>query len=283
MTSCIYALQRPKPTMVEPQSPTTIAQLHQHYNRKLLTTLSSPSTSPLLALPAELRNSIWTQLLVVLPSQPRDAKVKSHLHPALLRVNRQINTEATPILYGANTFTASASLLTGLPSLLTSSRDLRPPLFPPIVHPRVTALIRKWFLRVRLDTDPRFDRVQAAEAFSGVEELEIEAFQAMFSSSDYAVLELFEGVRGVGKARVLGSVGDGKYAEWLASCMMLPAGTEVGSYYRKQSAEQYPGNRHYQEEKVVRLASSYMSTMSDSTPHRNSGIFGPTAIGDATC
>lgn len=82
---------------------------------------------------------------------------------------------------------------------------------------------------MRLDTDPRFTARQVDEAFTGVHELEIEVFQAMYGSCDFGVLRLFEGVRGVGKAVVQGSVGDGRYAAWLARTMMLPAGspTEV--------------------------------------------------------
>lgn len=230
-------------------SPSTIEQLHRHYHRSIQSIISDPFTSPLLALPAELRNVIWTMLLVTSPKQPRQllpGTFQSHLCPNLLRVCRQINMEATPILYGENIFAAHLSLLTSLPSLLTCSRVR--PLFPPIVYPRVHAMIRKWFLQIRLDTDPRFTRAQAAEAFTGVEELEIEAFQAMYSSSDYAVLELFEGVRGVGKAKVQGSVGDGKYAGWLAQTMMLPVGTEVRGY--SQNDEESASESHYAAEKV---------------------------------
>lgn len=58
----------------------------------------------------------------------------------------------------------------------------------------------------------------------------------MYGSCDFSVLTLFESVRGVGKAVVQGSVGDGKYADWLARCMMSEPGAEVSPY-----SEQYIG------------------------------------------
>jgi len=53
--------------------------------------------------------------------------------------------------------------------------------------------------------------------------LTIEAFQAQFGSSDYKVLKLFEGIRGVKRARVYGSVTTfPKYVEWLEAAMVVP-------------------------------------------------------------
>lgn len=83
---------------------------------------------------------------------------------------------------------------------------------------------------MRLDTDARFTAEQVESSFSGVEELEIEVFQSMYGSCDFTKLRLFEGVRGVNRAVVDGSVGDGKYAAWLAGIMMLPEGEEVLPY-----------------------------------------------------
>lgn len=91
-------------------------------------------------------------------------------------------------------------------------------------------LIKRWYLNVRLDTDPGFDREKATRAFSGAEELEIEVFQAMFNSSDFSVLKLFEGVRGVDKVKIGGSVGNGRYARWLEKVMMAREGEDVGSF-----------------------------------------------------
>ncbi|KAI7229357.1 hypothetical protein KC330_g7478 [Hortaea werneckii] len=202
------------------------------------------SASPLFSLPPELRNDIWRHLLVHTSSSPSSSlnaidrkephrrssprfgpRHPPHICANILRTCKQANTEATPILYGENTFNAHPSLLASLPSFLLSTLPVRVTL-PPITHPRVARLIRKFSLHVRLDTDPRFTSVQAEESFNGVEELEIEVFQAMYGSCDFSVLGLFEGVRGVGRAVVRGSVGDGRYAGWLAESMMCPPGGE---------------------------------------------------------
>lgn len=58
----------------------------------------------------------------------------------------------------------------------------------------------------------------------------------MYGSCDFSVLRLFEGVRGVGRAVVRGSVGDGRYAEWLAQSMMCPPG-ERSSGFREEEFE----------------------------------------------
>ncbi|KAI6865436.1 hypothetical protein KC338_g5061 [Hortaea werneckii] len=196
------------------------------------------SASALLSLPPELRNEIWLNLLVYIssPSQSLSAiehqkplspsssgSGQPHIYANILRTCKQAYMEATPILYGENTFNAHPSLLATLPSLLLSTLPVRL-VRPPVTHPRVARLIRKFSLHVRLDTDPRFSSAQAEESFNGVEELEIEVFQAMYGSCDFSVLGLFEGVRGVGKAAVRGSVGDGRYAGWLARSMMCPPG-----------------------------------------------------------
>ncbi|KAI6836249.1 hypothetical protein KC332_g5498 [Hortaea werneckii] len=200
------------------------------------------SASALLSLPPELRNEIWRYLLVLHPSSPSsrpnaiDRKEPRHPSPPagpglrdlyicanILRTCKQANAEATPILYGENTFNAHPSLLATLPSFLLSTLPVRL-VRPPVTHPRVIRLIRKFSLHVRLDTDPRFTSAQAEESFNGVDELEIEVFQAMYGGCDFSVLGLFEGVRAVGRAVVRGSVGDGRYADWLARSMMCPPG-----------------------------------------------------------
>ncbi|KAK0936691.1 hypothetical protein LTR29_011744 [Friedmanniomyces endolithicus] len=195
--------------------------------------MADQSSSPLLSLPPELRNAIWTLLLVhdakqqpappppTLPTPPTPGVCAN-----ILRTCHQAHKEGTPILYGDNTFLAHTSLLAALPAFLLSTLPVRIVL-PPVTHSRVAALIRRYYIHVRLDTDPRFTRLQAGESFTGAAELEIEVFQSMYGSCDFSVLRLFEGVRGVGRAVVRGSVGDGRYAEWLVRCMMSPVGSEV--------------------------------------------------------
>lgn len=183
----------------------------------------------LLALPAEIRNQIYEHLLTspMLPGLRRaicSNHVSSYvlpplpLTPALLSTCRQIYAEAMPFLYTLNTFTASPSLLTSMPYLMDPSR--------PILCPGVSDRITRWYVNLRIDCDPRFTESDVTAAFSGVEELEVEATQAMFRASGNAVLMLFRGVRGVGKAVVQGSVERG-FAEWLENSMMSPVGSEV--------------------------------------------------------
>lgn len=209
----------------------------------------SQHQSRLLALPAELRNAIW-ELLLIQNTHTTRAFPAPYLHTNsgsigrtrrfcanVLRTCKQINAEGTPILYGENYFSAHSSLLTALPSFLlyTVPDKVR---LPPVVAPRAAQLIRKFFIHVRLDTDPRFSKHQVEESFNGVQELEIEVFQAMYGSSDFSVLRLFEGVRGVGKVVITGSLGDGKFADWLARCMQQPLGTVAAPY-----SEQYVGGQ----------------------------------------
>ncbi|KAF2087794.1 hypothetical protein K490DRAFT_18988, partial [Saccharata proteae CBS 121410] len=178
--------------------------------------------SPLLRLPAELRIQIYSDLLTSphIPSLRRLAARNYFstsvlpgpaVHTNILCTCRQIFWEATPILYGENSFAAHPQLLTKMPFLVDKSR--------PIVQSSAAQRIRRWSLNVRLDTDPLFSLEDATRAFSGAEEVEIDVWQAQFEACDYSVLRLFEGVRGVGRARVKGSVERG-FASWLELVMM---------------------------------------------------------------
>jgi len=195
--------------------------------------MSTKSQSRLLSLPAELRLQIYTLLL----SPPHLATIRRissrgycsdyilpplSLTPSLLGTCRQINNEATPILYGQNTFAAHQSLLTDLPYLVTNSR--------PVTCGRGKELIKRWYVNVRLDTDARYSAEKARDAFTGVESLCIDVFQAMFGGCDFSVLKLFEGVRGVKQCTIQGSVGDGRYARWLEEAVCKEVGEEVADF-----------------------------------------------------
>ncbi|KAL2160621.1 hypothetical protein VTH06DRAFT_1309 [Thermothelomyces fergusii] len=111
-----------------------------------------------------------------------ETQSKPTLHPQILRVNRQIYEEALPILYGQNTFSAHPVYLTARPSLyypycspcrplttMTPARAEYDPKSPlstrapgaegrksrreevAVTNPNIR-LIRKWHIRVRLDT-----------------------------------------------------------------------------------------------------------------------------------
>jgi len=77
---------------------------------------------------------------------------------------------------------------------------------------------------VRLDVDARFSEEAATAAFTGSDELTIRATEPAWRSAGNAALMLFQGVRGVGMARVDGSV-DREFAEWLEERMMRKVGT----------------------------------------------------------
>jgi hypothetical protein len=183
-----------------------------------------------LDLPGEIRNQIY-RLLLIIPdiSTPRPLG-DPRLYPRILRVCHKVNEEAKQILYGSNVFLAHPNLLTGLPRLRLYYDTIRSV---PLI-----ALIRRFHIRVRLDCDPNFSAAAAKDAFSGVEELTMEVFQAQFGSSDYRVLELFQDVRGVHKVRIYGSVtAFPEYANWLRDAMRSPKGSAVKAFQKAPEQE----------------------------------------------
>lgn len=190
----------------------------------------------LLTLPGEIRNQIYRLLLTIPPTTLKSLQRHVHLNhysgstlsssptsswpftPALLSTCRQISSEATPILYAENTFTAHPTLLTSMPYLVNPAR--------PIYLPQVCERIRRWHVSVRLDCDARYREEDVTQAFSGAQEVEVEAKEAMFRSAGAGMLMLFRGVRGVERARVMGSV-EREFAVWLEGAMMAEMGSEV--------------------------------------------------------
>ncbi|GJC93848.1 hypothetical protein ColKHC_02674 [Colletotrichum higginsianum] len=69
-------------------------------------------------------------------------------------------------------FLAHAMLLASFPRLRSW--------YPPVRERSVLPRIRRFHVRVRLDCDPTFDAGAATAAFSGVEELVVEVWQAVF-------------------------------------------------------------------------------------------------------
>jgi hypothetical protein len=176
-----------------------------------------------LDLPGEIRNQIYGQLLI-LPdiSAPRRLG-DPPLYPRILEVCRKVHDEGNQILYGSNVFLAHPNLLTGLPRLRLY--------YDTISSQSLISLIRRFHIRVRLDCDPNFSSLKAQRAFSGVDELTIEVFQAQYGSSDHKVLRLFEGIRGIQKARIYGSVGGfSDYAKWLQDAMMATTDAVVADF-----------------------------------------------------
>ncbi|KAI9721129.1 MAG: hypothetical protein M1828_005235 [Chrysothrix sp. TS-e1954] len=185
--------------------------------------ISTPSkASSLLDLPAEIRNSIYRLVLV----PPRPALHTQHItkqspNLALIHTCRQIHSEAMPLFYSENAFSAHPSLLTSMPWLIHPAR--------PICSPNVIRWIRRWELGVRLDCDARYGPEGAERAFNGMQELEIEAHEAMFDATGPDVLFVFKGIRGVGCANVRGS-GKKSVHRWLEECMMAPLGKVMDGY-----------------------------------------------------
>ena len=82
---------------------------------------------------------------------------------------------------------------------------------------------------MRLDVDTFYTKEEVVRAFEGAERLEVEVFRASWGVGGYEALEGYEGVRGVGRARVWGSVGRG-FARWLEGCMEGRVGTVVEAW-----------------------------------------------------
>jgi len=129
-----------------------------------------------LSLPCELRLEIYSYLLLANTS-PRYRHVgkaqtsSPEIWTPLLRVNRQIHAEASPILYSQNKWLAHQTLLTSFPRLRTSYKAVTDS----SLYPRM----RRFHLRVRLDCDPPYEMDTVTRALSGLDELSIETFQAM--------------------------------------------------------------------------------------------------------
>jgi len=166
-------------------------------------------------LPGEIRNQIYHQLLIVPHLSIPRLLGKPPIYPQILAVCRKVYEESRHILYSCNTFLAHSNLLSSFPRLRLC--------YGTITSPTLISLIQRHHIRVRLDCDPNFSLKKATDSFTGVEELTIEVFQAQFGGSDYKVLRLFEGVRGVKRVRVYGSVtAFPEYVEWLKTTMVTP-------------------------------------------------------------
>ncbi|KAM7215840.1 hypothetical protein V8F06_008781 [Rhypophila decipiens] len=184
------------------------------------------------AIPVEIRLEIYNYLLVLHLQPPQTPSLitttspntpihsfidptSPHLHPSILSTCRQIYHEALPTLYAQNIFLAHESNLTISPHLFLPLPPTRP-------NPNIR-LIRRWRIRVRLDCGfPPWPSDDVRRAFSGAEELTIYVYRAMFIGGvGVDVLRRFEGVRGVRRARILGSVlGFERYVQWLEGRMM---------------------------------------------------------------
>ena len=168
---------------------------------------------PFFKLPPELRLLVYQLLLHF--SLPIPRGVRPPL-VALLVACRQMHHECMPVLYRENTFGAHPSLLTFAPLAGLERILYNPP--PP-------GNIKRWYITLRLDIDFHHTAEEISLHFSGSEYVEIEATQSEFGASDYRSLELFLGVRDIGKAFVHGSVSS-LFSKWLEKVMMAEKGSD---------------------------------------------------------
>lgn len=190
-----------------------------------------------LDLSLELREQIYHYLLRHPPPDPHSpdtlTTAPTTLHPAILAVNKQIYLEALPILYAHNTFRSHPTLLTSFPSLhspTAAAGAANNNLYPQISQSTCPGvqLIRRWYLKARLDCGPFWTAERITEAFTGVDELTVEVWQSMYAGGGGEVLRLFRGVRGVKRVRIWGSTtGVERYVRWLEGVMTSPEGSEV--------------------------------------------------------
>ena len=167
---------------------------------------------PFLQLPAELRNQIYALLL----TDPH-RRIQGVLAPQITRVCRQLHDEAIPFLYSME-FGAHPSLLTSFPHYASEAR--------PILSSTYISLIRNWRIWVRLDCDTRYTKEDVTKAFSGMESVTIDVYEASYKASGLHLLEKFSGIRGVKCAAVQGTVPD-ELAVWLEQGMESETGKEL--------------------------------------------------------
>jgi hypothetical protein len=87
--------------------------------------------------------------------------------------------------------------------------------------------IRRFHIRVSLDGGIDLDIDAVTATFSGKDELTIEAWHSPSTRPNYMPLQVFEEVRGVKAAKIIGNIHTfDKYAKWLASTMEAEPGHE---------------------------------------------------------
>ncbi|KAK7935676.1 hypothetical protein PG985_001171 [Apiospora marii] len=141
------------------------------------------------------------------------------LYPQILRACRQTYDEAVEVLYATNKFAAHSSMLTTFPRLHKGSA--------PVAAAHLSQLIRRFTLRLRLDVAPTFDAAQAAALLSGLDELDVDGWQAQYLGADIGALRMLEGVRGVKRARVWAG-GYEAYALWLQNNIPITVMKGIG-------------------------------------------------------
>lgn len=178
-------------------------------------------------LPVEIRLDIYNYLLEM-PAYSRRRSPDAHIYPNLLLANKQINWEATDLLYSSNTFLAHPTLLASFPRLRSW--------YDPVKESSVLPRIRKFHVDVRLDCDLPYEKDAVTQAFSGLDELTININQAMYLGVGHGNLAKFEGIRGVKKVEFTGSTtGFDDYIKWLKAAMMSQPEDKVEDFVQETS------------------------------------------------
>ncbi|RYP25619.1 hypothetical protein DL767_008330 [Monosporascus sp. MG133] len=190
----------------------------------------APPPATLLTLPVELRLEIYGYLLTLPTTRRRRQHTKdARLHPAILRACRQLHAEALAFLLETNEFEAHPTLLASFPRLFPF------PAGSPVRDAAQAARVRRLRVRVRLDVEfpdgGDGDADEKVRQLSGLRELVLDAWQTDWRAAGPRNLRRFEAVRGVGRARVVGSIGGFQdYARWLENTMMCAPGEDVGPF-----------------------------------------------------
>ena len=168
-----------------------------------------------LELPPEIRVQIYT-LLLTSSYRPgahecNPGRGKPGLTASILRVSRRLYSECSTLLYDLNVFQAHPALLASLPFMTEISR--------PILNPVNSSLIKRYYIEVRLDSDPFWNGYDLKKAFSRCRELHVVSWQASFGNCGLDNLFPFVHVRGIGKARVEGSSVSPEFGRWLEVVM----------------------------------------------------------------
>ncbi|RYP00066.1 hypothetical protein DL764_006616 [Monosporascus ibericus] len=221
----------PKGTIKEPKGVLLISREREQGAPAPARRDGAPPPATLLTLPLELRLEIYGYLLTLPITRQRRSK-DARLHPTILRACRQLHAEALAFLLESNEFEAHPTLLASFPRLFP---------FPggsPVRDAAQAARVRRLRVRVRLDVEFLDDGGDGAgegdekvRQLSGLRELVLDVWQADWRAAGPRNLRRFEAVRGVGRARVVGSTGGFEdYARWLENTMMCAPGEDVGPF-----------------------------------------------------
>lgn len=184
----------------------------------------------LLDLPVEVRLEIYSYLLITSDYhrlQPIMGGPRLSMGTPLLRTCKQIHAEAAPVLYGCNLLIADIRRLTKQARLRFRSR--------PFSEPQMLAMVRRWWLTVRLDVEEQeYGPEDASAAFAKADELVLELMTTWSGDGApwrRAALRPFEAVRGVKSVRIVACPDELEaYVDWLKQSMTSPQGSEVTPY-----------------------------------------------------